>query len=131
MSEFPRFPTTLALATAILLAVGLWPALAQEVEIVAVDVKAAAKGYRVRALMGEYVVNDQKEPIGTIDDFVIARDDAAVFAVLQVGDFLGLGGNLVAVSVQSLEMDGPGGSIVLPGATRAALAKLPVFEYGS
>ena len=85
-------------------------------------------GYRVSALMGEYVVNDQKEQIGTIDDFVVGRDDPPVFAVLQVGDFLGPGGNLVAVPFPSLELGGPRGKIVLPGATRAALAKLPAFE---
>jgi sporulation protein YlmC with PRC-barrel domain len=119
------------LATAVLIAMSPWPAVAPEVEIVVVDVKAAAKGYRVSELIGENVVNEQREPIGTIDDFVVSREEAAVFAVLEVGEFLRLGGHLIAVPFRSLEMDGPGGRIVLRGATPHALRKLPVFEYGS
>jgi len=130
MRDVFRFPTATVLATAVLIAMSPWPAVAPEVEIVVVDVKAAAKGYRVSELMGENVVNEQREPIGTIDDFVVGRDDTAVFAGLEIGDFLGLRGHLVAVPFRSLELDGPGGRIMLPGATRETLGKLPVFAYG-
>jgi len=131
MRQVFGFATVMLLVTAILIAASGAPATAQEVEIVAVDVKAVAKGYRTSALTGDQVVNDRREPIGTINDFIVGRDDGAVFAVLEVGDFLGLRGHLVAVPFRSLELDGPGGRIVLPGATRAALGKLPLFEYGS
>jgi PRC-barrel domain protein len=74
-------------------------------------------------------VNDRDERIGTIDDIIIDRD-RILFAVLQVGGFLGLGGHLVAVPYQSLVLDEPGGKIVLPGASRDELKKLPEFKYG-
>jgi hypothetical protein len=49
---------------------------------------------------------------------------------LQLGpDFIGLNGHQIAVPFRSLKLDDPQGSIVLPGASRAALQKLPVFLY--
>jgi hypothetical protein len=47
--------------------------------------------------------------------------------ILAVGDFTGLNGHLVAIPFRSLKLDDPSGNIVLPGASRAALDKLPVF----
>jgi hypothetical protein len=101
------------------------------VEVVAVDVKSVARGYRVSALIGSDVVNDKDEAVGTIDDFIVGRDDRVLFAILQVGGFLGLGGYLVAVPYQSLVLTEAGGEIkmTLPGATRDALRKLPEFDY--
>jgi hypothetical protein len=101
----------------------------QEVTLVAPDVKEVAKGYRARALELKSVVNDKGEIIGQIDDFIFGRDNGPVFAVLAVGDFVGLDGELVAVPFRSLKLDDPSGNIVLPGASRAALQKLPVFLY--
>jgi sporulation protein YlmC with PRC-barrel domain len=105
------------------------PASTQEVTLVAPDVKEVAKGYRAGALEQKTVVNDKGENIGHIDDFIFGRDNGPVFAVLSVGDFVGLGDELVAVPFRSLKLDDPSGNIVLPGASRAALQKLPVFLY--
>lgn len=80
------------------------------------------------ALEHRTVVNDKGEIIGQIDDFIFSRDDGQVFVVLSVGDFTVLSGNLVAAPFRSLKFDDPLGSIVLPGASRAALQKLPVFS---
>lgn len=101
------------------------------VAIVVVDVDDVATGYRASELIGSSVVNDQDERIGTIDDFVIGRDDRVLFAVLQVGGFLGLGGKLVAVPYQSLVLSEEDGKlrVVLPGATRDELKKVPEFQY--
>lgn len=103
---------------------------AQEVSLVTLDVKDVAKGYRGDALKQKTVVNDKLEDIGRIDDFIFARNDNQVFVVLTVGDYVGVGGSLIAVPFRSLKLDDPSGSIVLPGADRAALLKLPVFLYG-
>jgi sporulation protein YlmC with PRC-barrel domain len=104
-----------------------------QVEIVAVDVTAVAKGYRVSALLGSDVINDEDKKIGTLDDLVVAGDDRVLFVVIQVGGFLGLGGHLVAIPYQSLVLDDTddGLRIILPGATRDALGKLPEFDYDS
>jgi sporulation protein YlmC with PRC-barrel domain len=105
------------------------PASGQEVALVAPDAKEVAKGYRAEELKLRSVVNDKGEIIGRIDDFIFGRDNGPIFAVLKVGDLVGLEGELVAVPFRSLKLDDSSGQIVLPGASRAALQKLPVFLY--
>jgi hypothetical protein len=102
---------------------------AQEVALVAPDAKEVAKGYRADDLKLRSVVNDKGEIIGHIDDFIFGRDNGPVYAVLSVGDFDGLEGELVAVPFKSLKLDDSSGKILLPGASREALRKLPVFLY--
>lgn len=128
MTRSQSFATAM-LAIAVLIAVGPRPARSQAIELVVVDVTTVAKGYRTSKLTGSNVVDDHDERIGTIDDIIIGRD-RVLFAVLQVGGFLGLGGRLVAVPYQSLVLDDPGGKIVLPGASRDEIKKLPEFTYG-
>ncbi|MDB5927172.1 MAG: hypothetical protein JWN13_6108, partial [Betaproteobacteria bacterium] len=103
-------------------------AFSQAVELVVVDVKAVARGYRTSKLKGTNVTNDKNEKIGEIDDIIIGRDKV-LFAILQVGGFLGLGAHLVAVPYQSLVIDDTGRKIQLPGASREALKKLQEFKY--
>jgi len=128
--RFPGFPVAVAAIMVALIAVEPRPAVPQAVELVVVDVAAVAKGYRTSKLTGRSVTNDQNERIGTLDDIIIGRD-RVLFAVLQVGGFLGLGGQLVAVPYQSLVLDESGEKISLPGATREQLKKLPEFKYSS
>jgi hypothetical protein len=110
--RFNRYPA-MALAGVLLLALAPAAASAQEVGLVAPDAKEVAKGYRADELKLRSVVNDKAETIGHIDDFI----------------FVGLGGELVAVPFKSLKLDDSSGKIVLPGASLAALRKLPVFLY--
>ena len=91
--------------------------------------EAIAVGRRASKLMGASVYNEQNEKIGTIDDLIISPDRSLSFAVLSVGGFLGLGGRLVAIPVEQLRAEQD--RLVLPGATKDALAKLPEFQYAS
>jgi sporulation protein YlmC with PRC-barrel domain len=124
-----RTTSNSALALAVVFLLPPSPASAQEVALVAPDAKEVAKGYRAEELKLRSVVNDKGEIIGRIDDFIFGRDNGPIFAVLKVGDFVGLEGELVAVPFRSLKLDDSSGKIVLPGASRAALQKLPVFLY--
>jgi sporulation protein YlmC with PRC-barrel domain len=115
----------------IMIAVGLLlvvanpkPVLSQAVKLVTVDVNVVAQGYRLSKLTGSSVVNEKNEKIGTIDDFVVARD-RSLFAVLQVGGFLGMGAHLVAVPYESLVIEEEGRNVQLPGASKDELRKLP------
>ena len=101
-------------------------AVAQEVALTPLESKEVAKGYRADALKLMPVVNDKNDPIGRVTDFIFGKD-GSIFVVLAVGDFTGLTGQLVAIPFRSLKLDDPSGNIVLPGASRAALEKLPVF----
>jgi sporulation protein YlmC with PRC-barrel domain len=133
--ELPRaVPTSARYAAALIAAMlassAALPVLSQGVELVVVDIHAVADGYRASKLIGSSVVNDQNEKIGTIEDIIIGRD-RVLFAVLQGGGFLHLGGHRVAVPYQSLVLDESGSKIKLPGATQEALKKLPEFKYAS
>ena len=121
--------SALALALAVVLLLPTFLASAQEVALVAPDAKELAKGYRADDLKLRSVVNDKGDIIGRIDDFVFSRDNGPVYAVLNVGAFDGLDGELVAVPFKSLKLEDSSGKIVLPGASREALRKLPVFLY--
>jgi sporulation protein YlmC with PRC-barrel domain len=95
---------------------------------VKVDVAVVAKGHRISKLLSSNVVNDKNEKVGTLDDVVVDRD-RNLFAVLQVGGFLGINTHLVAVPYQSLVIDDTGKRIELPGASRDELKKLAEFRY--
>lgn len=122
---------TLLLAGTALSAAVLIPAqplLSQPVELAVVDVKVVEKGYRASKLKDKTVVNEKGERIGKVDDIIIGKD-GKIFAVLEVGGFLGVGDKLVAVPYESLNLEGKDGRVVLAGASREALKKLPVFKY--
>jgi sporulation protein YlmC with PRC-barrel domain len=95
------------------------------VALVAVNVQAVALGYRARELIGRNVTNDRGETIGKIEDLIVGRDKV-LFAIIGVGGFLGLGEHLIAVPYNSLTVTPQ--RIVLPGATKAAVQRLPQFK---
>jgi sporulation protein YlmC with PRC-barrel domain len=100
----------------------------QPVELAVVDVKVVERGYRASKLKDKPVFNEQGERVGEVDDLIIGRD-GKIFAVVEVGGFLGLGEKLVAVPYQSLRVDDRASKVVLPGASREALRLLPVFKH--
>jgi hypothetical protein len=120
----PRF---LLLAAAVLTAVVPSPwidrAVGQEVALTPLEATEVARGYRAEAIKLKPVVNDKNETIGRINDFIFGKD-GNIYAVLAVGDVVG--GHLIAIPFRSLKLDDPS-YVVLPGASRAALEKLPVF----
>ena len=109
---------------------GAQPLRAQAVELVFVDVAAVARGYRASKLTGSNVMNDRDEKIGTLDDLIVGQEQSRVlFAILQVGGFLGMGGRLVAVPFESLKIEARDGKITLPGASREQQKRLPEFVH--
>ena len=137
-TPLPQSPTPAArrssgwmIWTALAVALAAGPALPQAgVQLIKVDLSVVAKGYRISKLVGTTVINDKNEKIGTIDDVVADKDKKQLsFAVLQVGGFLGLGGQLVVVPYDSLVIDETGQKITLPGASKDELKKLSAFNY--
>jgi len=104
------------------------PAFSQNVVVLDVDVKEVAKGYRVSKLTGQAVVNKSGEKIGSIEDFIVNRDKV-LFTILQIGGFLGIGGFLVAIPYNALEINEDGSHIVLAQGSKEELQKLPEFKY--
>jgi hypothetical protein len=129
-NSLDRRQCSIAIASGGLLALGGFAgrARAQSVQLVAVDVKAVGEGYRATKLLGTKVENEKNEKIGTLDDLVITMDQK-LFAVLQVGGFLGMGGYMVALPYESLAIADHGRKITLAGASKDAIQKLPEFQY--
>jgi hypothetical protein len=98
----------------------------QEIALTPLETTEVARGYRAATLKLKPVVNDKNETIGKINDFIFSKE-GNVYAVLSVGDFSGIGGHLIAIPFRSLKLDDPSSYVVLPGASRATLEKLPVF----
>lgn len=55
-------------------------------------------------LLGKSIVNAEGETIGDIDDIVFDTDHKAMFAIVQVGGFLGIGSKAVAISFNQLQL---------------------------
>jgi sporulation protein YlmC with PRC-barrel domain len=106
------------------------PVQSQAVSLVTVDVNVVGQGYRASKLMGTSVTNEKNEKIGTLSDLVVARD-RLLFAVLEVGGFLGMGAHLVAVPYETLVINDEGRGIRLPGASKDELKKLPEVRLRS
>jgi hypothetical protein len=122
------FFMAVALATDVL-SLRIERAAGQEIALTPMEATEVARGYRAEALKLKPVVNDKGEKgetVGRISDFIFGKD-GNIYVVLAVGDFTGLGDHPVAIPLRSLKLDDPSGDIILPGASRAALEKLPVF----
>ena len=129
----PRKVSTVVIAVALMAMAGassapVTPAMSQGVALVKVDVSLLAKGYRASKLIGTRVTNDKNEKIGSLDDLVVDKN-RVLFAVLQVGGFLGIGSRLVAVPAESLVINDAGRKIQLPGASKDQLKSLSEFKY--
>lgn len=105
---------------------GFGQAAGQEIALTPMESKEVARGYRAEALKLKPVINDKGEMIGRISDFIFGKD-GNIYAILEVSDLVGAGGHLVAIPFRGLKLDNPRGEIVLPGASQAALGKLPVY----
>ena len=123
-SRFSFLPTVVL--TTVVLSSWTGHGAAQEIALSPLQATEVAKGYRADALKLMPVVNDKNVPIGRVDDFVFGKDNN-IYVVLGVGDFTGLTGQLIAIPFHALKLDDPSNNIILPGASRAALEKLPVF----
>lgn len=98
-----------------------------ELGVTAAETELMGHGWRVSKLKGEDVYNDAKEKIGDIDDFIVTQDGKLLFAIVNLGGFLGYGDYKVAVPVHRFSQIVP--KTILPGATKEKLRKLPRFDY--
>jgi sporulation protein YlmC with PRC-barrel domain len=80
-----------------------------------------------RSLLGKSVQNDKGETIGKVDDLIVDPAKSVSYAIVGAGGFLGIAHHDVAVPVGLFKYDS--GKIVLEGATKDVLKKLPVFVY--
>lgn len=80
-----------------------------------------------KSILDKKVVNEKGDKVGEVEDLIIAPDTFLSYAVIEVGGFLGMGEYRVAVPVKFFQMQDD--KIVLDGATKELLEKMPVFKY--
>ncbi|MGZ5064091.1 MAG: PRC-barrel domain-containing protein [Usitatibacter sp.] len=90
-----------------------------------IEADLVAPGLRATKLLKQKVYNEQNQKIGEIDDLVVAPDGTLSVAVVEVGGFLGIGKHHVAIPLKQFTTIHP--KVVLPGASKEALKKLPEF----
>ncbi|MFM2319119.1 MAG: hypothetical protein RLZZ215_1740 [Pseudomonadota bacterium] len=79
------------------------------------------------SIIDKKVVNEKGDKVGKVEDLIIAPDTFLSYAVIEVGGFLGMGEHRVAVPVKFFQMQDE--HIVLDGATKDLLEKMPAFKY--
>ena len=123
----PRLPLFLAaVLTVIMLSEPIDRAAAQEIGLTPLEATEVAKGYSADEIKFRSVVDDKHERIGRINDFIFGKD-GNIYAVLAITGSTGLYDHLVAIPLRQLKLDDSPDYVVLPGASRTALAKLPLY----
>ena len=101
----------------------------QTMSLPSVDQQSLVSGYRTSQLVGRILVNEHNIPIGKIDDLIVTPNDKVPFAVLSVDGFFEFHDKYVVVPFSSIEIQD--NRLMLPGATRPSLERLPAFHYRS
>jgi PRC-barrel domain protein len=78
-------------------------------------------------ILGKTVYNDQDVVVGTIEDVIVTPEDSLSYAVVGVGGFLGVDQYDVAIPIGRFKTDI--GKVVLIGASKESLEKLPRLQY--
>jgi sporulation protein YlmC with PRC-barrel domain len=89
---------------------------------------SAEHGMRASKMVGMSVYNEQNQNIGSIVDIMIDNTTGVATAILSVGSFVGGGTKLVEVPLGHVKLEGS--KAMMPGATKQALAAMPVYNFG-
>jgi len=91
------------------------------------EAQLVATGWRASKMIHTDVYNEKNEKIGRVDDLIVAPDGSLSAAIIDVGGFLGMAADRVAINIQQFKQIAP--KAILVGANKDALKKLPEFEY--
>ncbi len=81
-----------------------------------------------KSMVGDKVENPMGENLGTIDNLMINLPSGMIeYAVVEFGDFLGIGGKLFAVPFRELRLD-PQRRVFVLNRDKAHLEKAPGFD---
>jgi sporulation protein YlmC with PRC-barrel domain len=94
------------------------------------ELKLVVLGWSVKKqMLGQDVHNEKNENIGDVEDVIVSPKKTVSWALIGVGGFLGVGEKLVAIPMDQLQMQK--GKLILKGATKDALKKMPEFRYAT
>jgi hypothetical protein len=86
-------------------------------------------GLRASKIIGASVYNDQNQQVGNVSDLYLSKQNQVAMAVISVGSFLGIGGKLVSVPFDRLQI-ADGNKVVMPGGSKEELNTMPNVEFG-
>jgi len=89
----------------------------------------AMMGMKAQELIGRDVVNAAGKEVGEIDDIVVNDRDRAIYAVVGVGGFLGLGEKDVAIPFNQLRL-GADNVILMSEKGEGELKEMPSYKRG-
>jgi len=110
------------------------PAPAQQSSATSADPKVTVSsvrlenGIRASKIIGATVYNEQNEQVGTVSDLFLSKQNQVAMAVVSVGSFLGIGGKLVSVPFDKIQIT-DGNKVVMPGGTKDELKSMPNVEF--
>jgi sporulation protein YlmC with PRC-barrel domain len=87
-------------------------------------------GYRASKIIGSSVYNEQNQQVGDVSDLFLSKQNQVAMAVISVGSFLGIGGKLVSVPIDKLQIDDKN-KVVMAGATKDELSQMPSVQYSN
>ena len=73
--------------------------------------------------------NEQNQQVGEVSDLYLSKQNHVAMAVISIGSFLGVGGKLVSVPFDKLQI-GDGNKVIMPGGSKEELRKMPDVNYG-
>jgi sporulation protein YlmC with PRC-barrel domain len=88
-----------------------------------------ANRFRASELLGRDVINLRGKEVGDVEDIVIGKQDKALYAVVSVGGFLGMGDKDVAIPFDQLRM-GANNVILMSQQTEEQLETMPSYDDG-
>lgn len=92
------------------------------------EMKEVALGWSAKKdFLGKTVYNEKNEKVGKVDDIIIAPDKKISYLIIGAGGFVGLAKHEVAIPASQIKEEGQ--KIVLPGATKEIVKKMPEFKY--
>lgn len=90
------------------------------------------RGARIQAseLVGKDLRTSSGEDIGSVESVIIDREGEVAAVIVNVADFLGIGGREVALDWKDLRL-APNGEAIHTSLTEAQLRALPAYRYAS
>ena len=85
-------------------------------------------GLRASKIIGSSVYNEQNQQVGNVSELYLSKQNQVAMAVISVGSFLGIGGKLVSVPFDRLQI--ADNKVVMPGASKDELKNMPNVEFG-
>jgi sporulation protein YlmC with PRC-barrel domain len=89
----------------------------------------AMMGMKARELIGREVVNASGKDIGEIDDIVVDEQESALYAIIGVGGFLGIGATKVAIPFEQLRL-GADNVILMSERNESDLKRMSPYRKG-